>query len=221
MQIVVIAKEPLPGRVKTRLCPPCTPNEAAAIAAAALSDTLATVAATVATRRVVALDGTAGPWIPDAFEVIDQRSGDLADRLHGAFEDCFEVSDEPVMLIGMDTPQVSVEVLAEAARAFDTGADAVIGLAPDGGYWLVALRHLHPQAFVGVPMSADDTGALQIERLRECGYRVALTQALRDVDDADDARAIAAQIPGSRFSAAVASAQLSEEQLATTAARVS
>ena len=203
MQLVVIAKEPVPGRVKTRLCPPCTPDEAAAIAAGAIADTLASVAATPASRRVVALDGQAGAWLADGFDVVVQRSGGLANRLFGAFEDCFHVSTEPVVLIGMDTPQVTVDHLLRAGMALESGADAVMGMAPDGGYWLIALRHLHPGAFAGVPMSADDTGAAQLERLQQCGYRVALTEELRDVDDARDAVDVAAQVPGSRFAAAV------------------
>ena len=203
MQLVVIAKEPVPGRVKTRLCPPCTPDEAAAIAAGAIADTLASVAATPASRRVVALDGQAGAWLADGFDVVAQRSGGLANRLFGAFEDCFHVSTDPVVLIGMDTPQVTVDHLLRAGMALESGADAVMGMAPDGGYWLIGLRHLHPAAFAGVPMSADDTGAAQLERLQQCGYHVALTEELRDVDDARDAVDVAAQIPGSRFAAAV------------------
>ena len=203
MQLVVIAKEPVPGQVKTRLCPPCTPEEAATIAEAALHDTLATVAKTPASRRVIALDGRPGPWLPDGFDVLAQRSGGLANRLFGAFEDCFHVSSEPVILIGMDTPQVSVDHLLRAAMTLDTGSDAVMGLAPDGGYWLVGLRRLHPDAFAGVPMSTDDTGEAQLARLQQCGYRVAVTDELRDVDDAMDAVLVASELPGSRFAAAV------------------
>ena len=221
MQIVVIAKEPLPGRVKTRLCPPYSPVEAASLAAASLADTLATVADAPASRRVLALDGRAGPWVPEGFDVIVQRTGGLAARLHGAFEDCFRASDEPVVLIGMDTPQVTVDHLRQVARALESGADAVVGLAPDGGYWLIALRHLHPAAFAGVPMSADDTGTVQVRRLRECGYRVALTEPLRDVDDAVDAMAVAGEIPGSRFAAAVATAGVSASAFTGAVARVS
>src|SRR4051812_15275103 len=113
MQLVVIAKEPVPGLVKTRLCPPCSAEEAAAIAEGALIDTLAVVAATPATRRVIALDGQPGPWVPDGFDVLEQRSGGLANRLFGAFEDCFHVSTDPVVLIGMDTPQVTADHLLQ------------------------------------------------------------------------------------------------------------
>ena len=206
MQLVVIAKEPIPGQVKTRLCPPCSPEQAADIAEAGLADTMATLAATPATRRAVALDGSPGPWLPDGFDVISQRGGGLGNRLFGAFEDCFHVSSDPVVLIGMDTPQVRPAHLLAAQALLETSADAVVGLAPDGGYWLIGLRHLHPGAFTGVPMSADDTGTAQLTRLTECGYEVALTEELRDVDLAEDALAIAALVPGSRFAVAVAAA---------------
>ena len=85
--LIVIAKEPVPGRAKTRLCPPCTPDEAAALAEAALRDTFTAVAAAPAPRRVVVLDGRPGPWLPEGFEVIPQRAGGLAERLAGAFDD--------------------------------------------------------------------------------------------------------------------------------------
>jgi len=63
-----------------------------------------------------------------------------------------------VVLIGTDTPQVTPAHLEHAAMALETGADAVMGLTPTAGYWLVALRYLHPAAFAGVPMGSDDTG---------------------------------------------------------------
>jgi rSAM/selenodomain-associated transferase 1 len=206
MQLVVIAREPVPGQVKHRLCPPCTPEQAADIAEASLADTLATVAATPATRRVLALEGRPGSWLPDGFDVVAQRGGGLGNRLFGAFEDCFHVSEEPVVLIGVDTPQVRPGHLLAVQALLDSGADAAVGLAPTGGYWVIGLRHLHPGAFAGVPMSADDTGSAQLARLADCGYLVALTEQLQDVDDVGDARAVAAQVPGSRFAVAVAAA---------------
>ncbi len=110
------------------------------------------------------------------------------------------------MLIGTDTPQVRPPQLLAVRALLESTADAVVGLSTDGGYWLIGLRHLHPGAFAGVPTSADDTGAAQLERLRDCGYQVALTEELRDVDRAADAVAVARQVPGSRFAVAVAAA---------------
>ncbi len=118
----MIAKAPVPGRVKTRLCPPCTPAGAAALAEAALGDTLAAVARSRrAGRRVLVLDGEPGPWLPRGFEVVPQRGDGLAERLAAAFADV----GGPALLIGMDTPQVSPALLDDGLRALD-GADAAL-----------------------------------------------------------------------------------------------
>lgn len=99
--LLVIAKEPRPGRVKTRLTPPFTPREAALLAEAALVDTLRTVAATPASRHVLVLDGTPGRWLPPGFDVEPQCAGGLDERLAAAFAGC----EGPTLLIGMDTPR--------------------------------------------------------------------------------------------------------------------
>jgi rSAM/selenodomain-associated transferase 1 len=204
MQVCVIAKEPVPGRVKTRLCPPCTPAQAAVVAAAALADTLAVVGRVPASRRVLVLDGRPGPWVPPGFEVVAQERGGLGDRLAHAFATCFATRPgEPVVLIGMDTPQVRPGQLTAAGEHLAAGADAVIGPATDGGYWLIGLAGPVPGAFDGVAMSTASTGAAQQARLRHLGCRVASVGRLTDVDDAAAALAVAGTIPGSRFAAAV------------------
>ena len=101
--IAVIAKAPVAGRSKTRLTPPCTPEQAAALASAALADTLAAVAATPGARRVLVLDGAPGPWLRPGFEVLAQRGAGLAERLAAAFADI----GEPALVVGMDTPQLT------------------------------------------------------------------------------------------------------------------
>jgi rSAM/selenodomain-associated transferase 1 len=199
--LVVIAKAPVPGRAKTRLCPPCTPDEAAALAAAALEDTLAAVAATPARRRVLALDGAAGAWVPPAFDVVAQPGGDLGARLGAALV----AAGGPALVVGMDTPQLTASLLATAAETLTTpGVDAVLGPAADGGYWTIGLRAPDPAAFAGVPMSRSHTCAAQRARLHALGLRVAWLPVLRDVDTIDDARAVAGGAPGSRFAAALA-----------------
>ncbi|MCO6010504.1 TIGR04282 family arsenosugar biosynthesis glycosyltransferase [Actinoallomurus purpureus] len=195
--LLVIAKEPVPGRVKTRLTPPYTPAQAAALAEAALADTLAAVAATPAARRVLVLAGRAGRWLPEGFEVIPQRGGGLDERLANAFHD----AGGPAVLVGMDTPQVTPAALTRAAQSLDDG-DAVFGPAADGGFWLLGLREPAPRLFLGVPMSRPDTGAHLRARLR--GLRVTTLGTLTDVDTAADAVRVAAQAPGTRFAAALA-----------------
>jgi rSAM/selenodomain-associated transferase 1 len=203
-QVMVIAKEPVPGRVKTRLTPPYTPSQAAELAEAALADTLAAVGSASVARRVLALDGAPGRWLPAGFDVIGQRGGGLDERIAWALADARAAWPAPVVLIGMDTPQVTPDLLAAAAGPLVSGAaDATLGLAEDGGFWLLGLREIDPAVVLGVPMSRPDTGSLQLGRLEAAGLRVALLPELADVDTAGEAERIAAAVPGSRFAACV------------------
>jgi rSAM/selenodomain-associated transferase 1 len=199
--LIVLAKAPRPGRSKTRLCPPCTPRDAAALARAALADTLDAVLATPAARRVLVLDGPVGDWLAPGVEVVAQRGAGLDERLAHAFADV----GGPALLVGMDTPQVTRGDLTRGLeRLAAPGVDAVLGPATDGGYWAIGLRDAQPRAFLGVPMSTARTGRAQHERLRRLGLRVALLPALRDVDRIADARAVAALAPAGRFARALA-----------------
>ncbi|WP_432098492.1 TIGR04282 family arsenosugar biosynthesis glycosyltransferase [Streptomyces sp. WAC 04229] len=191
--LLVIAKEPRPGRVKTRLTPPFTPDEAAALAEASLADTLRAVAATPARRRVLVLAGAPGPWLPPGFDVVPQCAGGLDARLADAFAGCAG----PALLIGMDTPQVTPELL----DVDFAGCDAYFGPAEDGGFWALGLARPDPALLRGVPMSTPVTGAAQRERLLAAGLRVRDLPPLRDVDTAADARAVAALAPHGRFAA--------------------
>ena len=203
-QVIVIAKQPVPGRVKTRLTPPFSPRQAARLAAAALADTLAAAAQVPAVRHVLALEGTAGDWLPPGFDVIAQHGRGLDERLAAAFGQAYAQLPVPMVLIGMDTPQVTRRALEAAIRPLATGAaDAVFGPAADGGFWLLGLRRPDPALLLGVPMSAADTGEAQLARLNGAGLRVRQLPLLTDVDDAATARAVAAQIPRSRFAAAL------------------
>jgi glycosyltransferase A (GT-A) superfamily protein (DUF2064 family) len=201
-QIVVVAKAPQPGRVKTRLCPPCTPEQAARLAGAALADSLAAVTATPDVyRRILLLDGDLRA--PPGYEVVAQRGDGLDERLaHGYLDTASPLT--ATVLIGMDTPQVSPELLSRTAPALEV-ADAVLGLADDGGWWMLGLRDpAHGALLRGVPMSRVDTGERTQAALREAGLRVAFAPPLRDVDTIADAYAVAAEAPRTRFAAALA-----------------
>ncbi|GHH70644.1 glycosyl transferase [Streptomyces sulfonofaciens] len=199
--VLVIAKEPLPGRVKTRLTPHFTPQEAAHLAAAALADTLQAVLAVPARRRVLVLDGAPGPWLPPGVEVVPQTPGGLDERLAAAFGQC----TGPALLVGMDTPQITPELLAPALAA-DAWRDceAWFGPAEDGGFWALGLAAPDPALLRGVPMSTATTGAVQRARLTSAGLRVRDLPRLRDVDTPQDAEQVAAAAPGTRFAAALA-----------------
>ncbi|MFI6736177.1 TIGR04282 family arsenosugar biosynthesis glycosyltransferase [Nonomuraea sp. NPDC050451] len=197
-QIVIIAKEPVAGRVKTRLTPPYSPDQAAALAEAALRDSLLAVSETPASQRVLALDGLPGSWLPPGFVVIPQRGSGLDERLAAAFTDAYRLQPEPVVLIGMDTPQVTPALLREAVDSLECH-DAVFGPAADGGFWLLGLHEPDPSLLHGVPMSHPETGKLQLDRLDGAGLTVHLMPELTDVDTAADAISVAAQATDSHF----------------------
>jgi len=195
--IAVIAKAPAPGRSKTRLCPPCTPAQAALLAEAALADTLAAAARTRVERRVLVLDDPARAFAaPPGFQLVRQRGEGLAQRLANAFDEI----GGPLLLIGMDTPQVTAALLERGLELLAPGR-AVLGAALDGGYWAIGLHAADPGVFAGVPMSAAETCAHQRRRLAERGLAVDELPALRDVDVISDARAVAETAPHGRFAA--------------------
>ena len=194
LHVLVMAKSPRPGRVKTRLCPPCTPEEAAEVATAALADTLAAVAACGAARRVLALDGPPGPWLPPGFTVVPQRGATFNDRLAHGWAD----AGGPGVQIGMDTPQVSPADLDGLLTHIDgaPGRPAILGPALDGGWWAIGWRQADPRAvFAGIPMSAATTGAAQHHRLLALGFDVLTAASQQDIDTFGDLRAIAATFP--------------------------
>jgi glycosyltransferase A (GT-A) superfamily protein (DUF2064 family) len=202
VQVLVIAEVPAPGRVSTWLTPPLHLREAARLAEAALADTLDVVAAAPVTSRVVALDGEPGSWLPDGFRVIGQRGGGLDERLAAAFADAYAAAPLPMVLIGTDTPQVTADLLADAAASLESGeADAVFGPATNGGFWLLGLRRPDRSLLAGVPISAPDTGRVLLERLAGAGLRVALAPRLTKADTFDAAVQVAQQSPSSRFAA--------------------
>ena len=197
-QILVLAKEPRPGAVKTRLCPPLTPEEAAQVASAALHDTLDAVRA-VGLPVVLVLDGSPGSIDTTGLTVQGQVPGGLDVRLAAAFRGAFEQRPLPMLLVGMDTPQVTRDLLADAVdRLLSPRTDAVLGLAEDGGWWALGLRRPDDALLLGVPMSSDTTGRIQTERLDAAGLRRDDLPVLRDIDQLDDLLAAAAAAPGSR-----------------------
>ncbi|QXE38892.1 DUF2064 domain-containing protein [Streptomyces sp. GMY02] len=199
--MLVVAKAPVAGRVKTRLTPPFSAEEAARLAEASLVDTLHAVLAAPVRRRVLVLDGVPGAWLPAGIEVVPQSAGGLDERLAAAFGLC----DGPAVLVGMDTPQLTPELLAPALApdAWD-GCDAWFGPAVDGGFWALGLAVPDPALLRGVPMSVPATGAVQRGRLTGAGLAVRDLPPLRDVDTARDAALVAAEAPDSRFAAALA-----------------
>jgi hypothetical protein len=213
----VLAKAPVPGQVKTRLTSAYSDHEAAALAAAALLDTLDAVRAAaalagVADRALVCalagkLDEAAVPVALEGglagFRVVRQRGRGLGERIAHAHADAAEDAGATVQ-IGMDTPQADPAVLAAAADRVTApdGPDAVLGPAADGGWWLLALRRAEDARLVApVPMSTPETGRLTRRALEAAGLRVEAGPVLSDVDEPGDVVRVAARCPESRFAA--------------------
>jgi uncharacterized protein len=200
MHLSVIAKEPKPGFVKTRLCPPCTPEQAATIAAAGLLDTLDAIDAVVIHASsagyqltpTLIFEGDATDWVRSGYEVVKQRGGGLEERLANAYDDI-----GPGFIVGMESPH-AVATIAAALQAVSEGEDA-LGLAEDGGYWGIGLGSVDPKVFRNVPMSASNTGLAQLAQLHRLQRSVYLLPQVRDLDTIADVQAAAIRTGNSRL----------------------
>ena len=219
---LVMAKAPVPGRVKTRLGHEIGMDAAARLAAAALLDTLDSCTSAYGVDRChLALDGdldvaVSAELIVKAlagWSVTTQRGDTFAARLVNAHADLAAAAPGPVVQIGMDTPQVTAQLLSAAAAALGAAgdpasSDAVLGAAPDGGWWVLALRDSANAApLAGVAMSTPTTCADTRAALTAAGLRVATTTTLRDVDTVADAVSVAHEAPETRFARAWAVAE--------------
>lgn len=164
-------------------------------------------------RRLTPPESAAGSW-----KLIRQRDATFAERLHHAHSDAggrahldaggrahLDAGGRATLQIGMDTPQVSGELLADAVRTlWRPGVDAVLGPSTDGGWWALGLRPGLDSAFLaGIPMSTERTGARTMRAMRRRGLRVAGLPTMTDVETAADALQVAAECPRTRFADAV------------------
>ncbi|CAI9419107.1 TIGR04282 family arsenosugar biosynthesis glycosyltransferase [Nocardioides sp. T2.26MG-1] len=205
-RVLVVAKAPVAGRVKTRLGATVGMVAASELAAAALLDTIAACAEAFAPDlRMIALagdlaDAVRGDEIERALEgwaVGRQRGSTFAERLANAHVDVPDGG--PVVQVGMDTPQVTPALL-DAAAAQLLEHEAVLGPAEDGGWWVLGLREPRSAAALhDVPMSTPSTYDHTRDALVAAGVGVGVTTALRDVDTVADADAVARVASGSEF----------------------
>lgn len=201
---LIMAKAPAPGSTKTRLAATVGPNRAAELSAAAFLDTLRACGGAFGPGRrhislAGSLEGAEDSERLDAalrgWQVRPQEGDTFAGRLVQAHRQI----PGPVVQIGTDTPQVTTENL-RAVVVLLGDADAVLGPAVDGGWWVLALNEPEAAACLrGVPMSSPETGARTLDALREAGLSVALAPRMRDVDVAADAEAVAELAPWTEF----------------------
>jgi len=208
--VLVLAKAPVPGQAKTRLGARVGNVAAAGLAAAGILDTLDVCEQVWTDRRDrhVALAGDLA-GAADGEELRERLAGwtvhpqvgdGFAARLARAHADAARESGAPVVQIGMDTPHVTPGAFREVVDRLAEGADAVLGPAEDGGWWVLAVRDpAYAAGLAEVAMSTPSTYADTLAAVQAAGADVVVTTAMRDVDEIEDADAAATAAPRTRF----------------------
>jgi rSAM/selenodomain-associated transferase 1 len=198
--LVIFAKAPIPGQVKTRLCPPLTPDEAATLHGSFVLDTLERTKAAV-TKFKLPLDRylACAPASTHVFfkimeerqgvQLIDQLGEDIGARMHHTFDTLFARGYKQVVMVGTDVPSLPLEQYKQACTLL-ASHDLVLGPALDGGYYLIGLKRPMPNLFTGIPWSTGQVLSLTQEKARTLKLTVAVTDPWRDVDTAEDLLAL-------------------------------
>ena len=213
--VALIAKTPQPGRVKTRLCPPCTPVEAAEVASLLLTHAIDAIAQAVLSspvpiRPAILLDGEIGSWIPSGWHTIAQRGHGLDERLANGLADL----GEPALVMAMDSPEVTAKDIVDAVGALSQH-HVVLGPTLDGGYWCIGARAATHELTVGVPMSQPNTFDAQCRRIDDLGLTLSLAATHDDVDTFDDACRVARRLRGTNLAEYIESLEKRQVHCAT------
>ncbi len=185
-RVVIFAKAPVAGRVKTRLIPVLGADGAAALAARMLRDTLSQVRAS-ASAFELCVDPPGSDWptdLPADVWCTDQGPGDLGERLARAAERVI-AAGESVLLIGTDCPSLDADRLRDAAARLEAH-DAVMLPAQDGGYVLLGLSRFDASLFADVAWSTDTVAATTAQRIAARGWSLFVGETLRDIDEPAD-----------------------------------
>ncbi len=187
--VIVLAKAPVPGRVKTRLCPPLSPVEAAALQRACLIDFWRRLSELSGVRRVLCYDppdslGLFQELLGEEVEALAQSDGGLGTRLSTAFAALFATGARPILAVGADSPDLPLSHLRQAIRHLEESCDLVIGPALDGGYTSIGMSRLQQAPFEAIPWSTGEVTKITLERCREANLRACLLPSWYDVDDA-------------------------------------
>jgi rSAM/selenodomain-associated transferase 1 len=193
--VVLMAKAPVSGRVKTRLCPPLDPRESARLYACMLEDTAAEMSALARVRRYLFLDppesvDTLRCSLSSAFERFPQRGRDLGDRMRDAAATAFRGGARRVVIVGADCPSLSGRTVRRAFRELSTGASVVFGPSVDGGYYLIGLSSPDERLFRGFRWSTAEVLRNAASRCRSLSAPFSFLPPGRDVDTGEDLLAL-------------------------------
>src|SRR5215211_6606245 len=190
--LAVMTKAPRAGEVKTRLTPPLTPEEAAALNVCLLRDTATAISAAVADGGAAGIAvytpvGAEAVWaeiLPGHFALVAQREGTFGVRLTHAVDDLLRIGFHSICLIDSDSPTVPAKAYRQAIDALSSPGDRmVLGPSGDGGYYLIGLKKLHRRVFAEIDWSTERVAAQTLERAREIDLEVELLPTGFDVDD--------------------------------------
>lgn len=190
--LAVMTKAPRAGKVKTRLTPPLTAEEAAKLNTCFLRDTARAIANTareglsrgIAVYLPAGAEETYAEILPAEFEIIPQRGEVLGERMALAFEDLFSLGFDSVCLIGSDSPTLPQQVFSQAAQILAEPQDQVVlGPSGDGGYYLIGLKKLHRPLLENIEWSTGRVLEQTIEKARESNLKTHLLPTWYDVDD--------------------------------------
>ena len=191
--LIVFTKAPVPGKVKTRLCPPLSGEQAAQLYRAFVGDVLtgahASGAATVTLAYETHPDYPDPSWSADSSAWFPQAGGDLGARLIAAFNETFKTELSKTVIIGTDCPDLDPHTLSDAFARLGR-ADAVVGPANDGGYYLIGLRRPMPHLFIEMEWSGSKVLQSTLERLRLRGMHFERLPLRSDVDTFEDLKAL-------------------------------
>lgn len=200
--LIVVAKKPIPGFTKTRLCPPFTPEDAAEFYRCLMLDTLALAARLDAADHTVAYTPANAhvyfkELVPNNFQLVPQQGAGLGERLAHALDHHFQLGYQRVVIMNSDGPTLPLECLEESFSGLD-GADITLGLGHDGGYYLIGMKRLHVELFRGIAWSTDQVIPQTLDICRRQGLAVHCLPEWYDVDveaDLDRLRTDLAQNP--------------------------
>jgi uncharacterized protein len=190
--LAVMTKAPQAGRVKTRLTPPLSPEEAAELNICFLRDTAAAILRTANKKRgrgiavytPVGAEAAYTGILPVEFALVPQRREAFGERLAAATEDLLQLGFDSLCLIDSDSPTVPERVFAEAVDFLARDEDSVVlGPSDDGGYYLIGLKKLHQRVFDTIDWSTERVLEQTIEAAREINVPVHLLPTWYDVDD--------------------------------------
>jgi rSAM/selenodomain-associated transferase 1 len=188
--LIVVAKEPVPGQTKTRLCPPFTAEQAAAFYGCVLQDTLALMARLASADRTIAYTPSTAlnyfeALAPNGFRFVPQQGADLGERLAHALGWHLAQGYQRVVIMNSDGPTLPLPFLQEAFAGLDH-ADVTLGIGHDGGYYLIGMKRLHRSLFEGIAWSTEKVIAQTLETCRRLGLKVHTVPEWYDVDVEDD-----------------------------------